>query len=175
MRTETDEPEAPTLGEQLLASATYTRERAATQALVEEETILALDSVRRLLVVESEDGPACDWERLMGRLYGLGLDEEQRAFLGLVLGMTGIGLHTLSTVEKLDERRLLILMRAMPTLAGNDRIAVGTRIEPPLPAATPTAPVAGRRRSAPGSPVGADRSPYEPIKADADGVGEEDG
>lgn len=123
-----DETDAPTLGEQLLASATYIRERAATQALVEEESILAVDSVRRLLVVEGADGPACNWDRLMGRLYGLGLDEEQRAFLGLVLGIVGIGLHTLSTVVHLDERRLLILMRAMPTLAGNDRIAVGTRV-----------------------------------------------
>lgn len=123
-----EEADVPTFGEQLLASATYKRERAATQALVEEESILALDSVRRLLVVEGADGPACNWERLMGRLYGLGLDEEQRAFLGLVLGMVGIGMHTLSAVVKLDERRLLILMRAMPPLAGNDRIAVGTRV-----------------------------------------------
>ncbi len=64
----------------------------------------------------------------MGRLYGLGLDDGQRAFLGLVLGMVGIGLHTLWEVERLDERRLLILMRAMPVLAGNDRIAIGTRV-----------------------------------------------
>ncbi|WP_079056382.1 hypothetical protein [Streptomyces caeruleatus] len=128
MPTKTDEPDAPTLGEQLLASATYNRGRAATQALVEEETILALDNVRRLLVVEGEDGPVCHWEGLMGRLYGLGLDDVQRAFLGLVLGMVGIGLHTLFSVGELDERRLLILMRAMPTLAGNDRVAVGTRL-----------------------------------------------
>lgn len=123
-----DEADAPTLGDLLIASATYDRGRAAAQALVEEETILALDRVRRLLVVEGEDGPVCRWEGLMGRLYGLGLDDAQRAFLGLVLGMIGIGLHTLSAVEELDERRLLILMRAMPVLAGNDRIAVGTRV-----------------------------------------------
>ncbi|MGC9543599.1 hypothetical protein [Streptomyces sp. UG1] len=127
MRTKTDEPDAAAFGELLITSAAG-RGRAAAQALVEEETILALDSVRRLLVVESEDGPVCRWEGLMGRLYGLGLDDAQRAFLGLVLGMVGIGLHTLSAVEKLDERRLLILMRAMPTLAGNDRVAVGTRL-----------------------------------------------
>lgn len=123
-----DEAGVPTLGELLIASSTYNRGRAAAQALAEEETILALDSVRRLLVVEGEDGPECRWERLMGRLYGLGLDDEQRAFLGLVLGMIGIGLHTLSAVEVLDERRLLILMRAMPALADNDRIAIGTRM-----------------------------------------------
>ncbi|MFJ9376123.1 hypothetical protein [Streptomyces sp. NPDC101455] len=124
----TDEDGTATLGEQLIASATFARSRAAVQALVEEETILAMKSVRSLLVVEGEDGPVCRWEGLMGRLYGLGLDDAQRAFLGLVLGMIGIGLHTLSAVEELDERRLLILMRSMPTLAGNDRIAVGTRV-----------------------------------------------
>ncbi|MFI8299974.1 hypothetical protein ACIGCZ_29020 [Streptomyces nigra] len=123
-----DETGAVTLEDQLIASATG-RRRAAAQALVEEETILALDAVRRLLVVEGEDGPVCQWERLMGgQLYRLGLDEAQRAFLGLVMGMVGIGLHTLSVVEELDERRLLILMRAMPLLAANDRIAVGTRV-----------------------------------------------
>lgn len=122
-----DEADAPTIGELLIASAAG-RERAAAQALVEEETILARDSVRRLLVVEGEEGPVCQWERLMGREYGLELDDAQRSFLGLVLGMIGIGLHTLWEVERLDERRLLILMRAMPALAGNDRIAVGTRV-----------------------------------------------
>ena len=126
--TEAEEVDTPTLGQLLVASAKSPRGRAASQALVEEETILTLDSVRRLLVVEGEDGPVCRWEGLMGRLYGLGLDDVQRAFLGLVLGMIGIGLHTLSAVEELDERRLLILMRAMPALAGNDRIAVGTRV-----------------------------------------------
>ncbi|SDM45923.1 hypothetical protein SAMN04487981_101588 [Streptomyces sp. cf386] len=125
---ETDEAKTETLGELLIASSTFDRGRAAAQALAEEETILALDSVRRLLVIEGDDGPVCRWEGLMGRLYGLGLDDAQRAFLGLVLGMVGIGLHTLSAVEELDERRLLILMRAMPVLAGNDRVAVGTRL-----------------------------------------------
>jgi hypothetical protein len=120
--------EIDTLGQLLIESAPRGRCRAATQALVEEETILALDSVRRLLVIEGAAGPVCSWEGLMGRLYGLGLDGAQRAFLGLVLGMVGIGLHTLSAVEELDERRLLILMRAMPVLAGNDRIAIGTRV-----------------------------------------------
>ncbi|MEV8431983.1 hypothetical protein ACWHLZ_28145 [Streptomyces chartreusis] len=126
--TETDEAGTPTLGELLIASSAAGRDRAAAQALVEEETILAMDSVRRLLIVEDENGSACRWEGLMGRLYGLGLDEQQRAFLGLVMGMVGIGLHIMSAVEELDERRLLILMRAMPVLARNDRIAIGTRL-----------------------------------------------
>ncbi|WP_338907064.1 hypothetical protein [Streptomyces nigra] len=124
----TTEAGTPTLGELLIASSTPGRDRAAVLALVEEGTILARDSVRHLLVVEGTDGPACRWEGLMGRLYRLGLDEAERAFLGLVLGMVGIGLHTLTAVEELDERRLLILMRAMPVIAGNERIAVGTRV-----------------------------------------------
>ncbi|MFD5013472.1 hypothetical protein [Streptomyces chartreusis] len=123
----TTEAGTPTLGELLIASSREGRDRAAAQALAEEETVLALDSVRRLLVVEGADGPVCRWEGLMGRLYGLGLDDQQRAFLGLVMGIVGIGLHIMSAVEELDERRLLILMRAMPIIAGNDRVAVGTR------------------------------------------------
>ncbi|MFG1668772.1 hypothetical protein [Streptomyces sp. Y7] len=124
----TGETGTPTLDELLIATSAKGRDRAAAQALVEEGTVLALDSVRRLLIVEGENGPACRWEGLMGRLYGLGLDDAQRAFLGLVLGMVGIGLHTLAAVEELDERRLLILMRSMPVLACNERIAVGTRM-----------------------------------------------
>ncbi|MEU8752031.1 hypothetical protein AB0C88_16210 [Streptomyces chartreusis] len=124
----TTEASTPTLGEQLIATSVKGRDRAAIQALVEEETVLGLDSVRRLLIMEGADGPVCRWEGLMGRIYGLGLDNAQRAFLGLVLGMVGIGLHTLAAVEELDERRLLILMRAMPVLACNERIAVGTRM-----------------------------------------------
>ncbi|MGW4751998.1 hypothetical protein [Streptomyces chartreusis] len=124
----TDEAGTPTLGELLIASSQEGRDRAAVLALVEEGTILARDSVHRLLVVEGATGPACRWEGLMGRLYGLGLDDVQRAFLGLVMGMVGIGLHTLAAVEELDERRLLILMRALPVLACNERIAVGTRL-----------------------------------------------
>ncbi|MBT1098324.1 hypothetical protein [Streptomyces sp. Tu102] len=124
----TTEASIPTLGEQLIATSVKGRDRAAIQALVEEETVLALDSVRRLLIMEGADGPVCRWEGLMGRIYALGLANAQRAFLGLVLGMVGIGLHTLAAVEELDERRLLILMRAMPVLACNERIAVGTRM-----------------------------------------------
>ncbi|WP_435209523.1 hypothetical protein [Streptomyces sp. bgisy034] len=124
----TEEAGTPTLGEQLITSSAPGRDRAAVLALVEEGTILARDSVRRLLVVERETGPACHWEGLMGRLYGLGLDDIERAFLGLVMGMVGIGLHTLAAVEELDERRLLIVMRAMPVLANNERVAVGTRV-----------------------------------------------
>ncbi|MFE5923550.1 hypothetical protein [Streptomyces sp. NPDC056468] len=40
----------------------------------------------------------------------------------------GIGITPLTALESLDERRLLILMRALPVLAGNDRVAIGTRM-----------------------------------------------
>ncbi|MEU5091739.1 hypothetical protein [Streptomyces sp. NPDC021356] len=123
----TDDVEVP-LGTLLLQSAKSPRRRAATQALVEEETILARDDVRSILVVEENGAPVCDWDRLQGRLYTLGLDERQRDFLGLVLGMVGIGSYTLATAGDLDERHLAILMRAIPQLAGNDRLAVGTRL-----------------------------------------------
>lgn len=69
-----------------------------------------------------------NWEGLMGRLYTLDLDEQERAFLGLVLSMVAIGLTPLTALELPDQRRVLILMRAIPLLAGNDRIAVGTRV-----------------------------------------------
>lgn len=123
-----DEAEAPTLGELLVRSAKSGRDRAAAQALAEEETLLAHGGVRATLVVKEGGRMTAVWERLMGRVYTLGLDEEQRAFLGLVLSMVGIGQVPLSAVEKLDERRLLIMQRAIVRLAGNDRIAVGTRL-----------------------------------------------
>lgn len=116
------------LGQLLVESATKPRDRIAAQALAEEETILALPQVRSLLVVEDEGRPTARWEKLMGRLYTLQLDATQRAFLALVLSMLGIGQITLAAVEDLDERRLLIMQRAILKLAGNDRIAVGTRL-----------------------------------------------
>ncbi|MFE4697154.1 hypothetical protein ACFRIC_08690 [Streptomyces sp. NPDC056738] len=115
--------------QRLIESATSDRERAAAQALIEEETILARENVLRalgLLDVPSE--AHVRWEGLMGRVYGLGLDEEQRAFLGLVLSMVGIGHVTLAAVSDLGERRLAVMLRAVARLAGNDTLAVGTRI-----------------------------------------------
>ncbi|MCI3271379.1 hypothetical protein [Streptomyces cylindrosporus] len=123
-----DEVDLPQLGELLVASAKNDRDRAAAQALAEEETLLAHDGVRRALVVKEGGRMTAVWERLMGRLYTLGLDDQQRAFLGLVLSMVGIGQVSLTAVESLDERRLIIMQRAILRLAGNDRIAVGTRL-----------------------------------------------
>ncbi|MEV0982617.1 hypothetical protein [Streptomyces sp. NPDC049915] len=117
------------LGKLLLRSAKSRRERAAAQALVEEGTILGRQSVRQALLVENADGlPVCRWDNMMGRLFTLGLDEDDRTFLGLVLSLLPIGLFTLSAVQDLDERRLQILLRAIVILSGNNRITVGTRL-----------------------------------------------
>ncbi|MET7983021.1 hypothetical protein [Streptomyces sp. NPDC005281] len=113
----------------LTASAKTAGERAAAQALVEEETILAHRSVLGALgLLETPSWSQVRWEGLMGRVYSLGLDDEQRAFLGLVLSMVGIGQVTLAAVTDLDERRLAVMLRAIARLAGNDTLAVGTRI-----------------------------------------------
>ncbi|MFH8389113.1 MULTISPECIES: hypothetical protein [unclassified Streptomyces] len=119
-----DEP-----AKRLLASVKTAGDRAAAQALVEEGTILARRSV--LSVLGLLDAPAWSpvrWEGLTGRVYSLGLDEEQRAFLGLTLSMVGIGQVTLAAVTDLGERRLAVMLRAIARLAGNDTLAVGTRI-----------------------------------------------
>lgn len=124
-RTELD---LPHLGAQLLTSARPGRDRIAVQALVDEESILARDNVRTLLVDDQGDRVTARWERLSGRIYTLGLDEHQRAFLGLVLSIVGIGQVTLAAVPDLDERRLLVIQRAILRLAGNDRLAIGVRL-----------------------------------------------
>ncbi|MFF1604221.1 hypothetical protein ACFVYV_43550 [Streptomyces mirabilis] len=116
-------------GKRLIESATSDRERAAAQALVEEETILAHSSVQGALgLLDTLSKAKVGWEGLMGRVYSLGLDDEQRAFLGLTLSMVGIGGVSLAAVTELGERRLAVMLRAIARLAGNETIAVGTRI-----------------------------------------------
>ncbi|WP_262058501.1 hypothetical protein [Streptomyces sp. STR69] len=122
------EDEVPTLGQLLVQSARAGRDRIAAQALADEGTILAQSAVRAVLVAEEDGAPICRWEGLMGRLYGLGLDDHQRAFLGLVLSIVGIGHITLAVVPDLDERRMLIVQRTILRLAGNDRVAIGPRL-----------------------------------------------
>ncbi|MGW1616572.1 hypothetical protein ACWCQZ_45510 [Streptomyces sp. NPDC002285] len=126
--TETEGVDTPTLGQLLVESAQSGRGRAAAQALAQEGTLLARDNVRAALVIKDAGHMRANWEGLMGRVYTLGLDEQERAFLGLVLSMVGIGTTPLIALENLDERRLLILMRALPLLTDNERIAVGTRM-----------------------------------------------
>jgi hypothetical protein len=116
------------LCEQLVRTARSPLDRAAGQALVEERTILEATAVRYALIVDTDHGPTAHFEGLSGRQYTLGLDEGQRSFLGLVLSMVGIGHTTVASVQDLDERRLPVILRAILRLAGNDTIAVGTRM-----------------------------------------------
>ncbi|WP_086563443.1 hypothetical protein [Streptomyces africanus] len=116
------------LCEHLVRTASSPLDRAAVQALVEERTILEVAAVRYALIVDTEHGPTAHFEGLSGWQHALGLDEEQRSFLGLVLSMVGIGHTTVASVQDLDERRLPIILRAILRLAGNDTIAVGTRM-----------------------------------------------
>ncbi|MEU0433715.1 hypothetical protein ABZ153_19145 [Streptomyces sp. NPDC006290] len=116
-------------GKRLIESATSAGERAAAHALVEEETILSHRSVLGALgLLETPSSSEVRWEGLMGRVYTLGLDNEQRAFLALALSMAGIGQITLAAVTDLGERRLAIILRAVARLTGNDTLAMGTRI-----------------------------------------------
>ncbi|MFC9129756.1 hypothetical protein ACFT4A_23280 [Streptomyces sp. NPDC057099] len=116
------------LCEQLVRTAESPSARAAVQALAEERTILDTAAARYALIVDTNGGAMSCFERLAGRQYTLGLDEQQRAFLSLVLSMVGIGLTTIAAVQDLDDRRLPIILRAILRLAGNDTIAVGTRV-----------------------------------------------
>jgi hypothetical protein len=126
--TTTDDIDLKRLGKQLVRSATSARARAAAQALVEEETILAQRGVLAALGLLDPSPAKVRWEGLAGRVYSLGLDDEQRAFLGLTLSMVGIGQVSLAAVSSLGERRLAVMLRAIARMAGNDTIAVGTRL-----------------------------------------------
>lgn len=119
-------------GARLIESATSNRELAAAQALVDEETILSLRSVHGALgLLDLPSEAPVGWEGLMGRVYTLGLDREERVFLGLTLSMVGIGNTPLSAVSDLGERRRAIILRAITRLAGNDTPAVGRSTCPP--------------------------------------------
>ncbi|QIY96957.1 hypothetical protein HEP87_26840 [Streptomyces sp. S1D4-11] len=123
----TDETDLKRIGKKLVRSATSDRGRAAAQALVEEETILQQRGVLAALNL-LDPRPVVRWEALSGRVYSLDLDDEQRAFLRLTLSMVGIGQVSLTAVSDLGERRLAVMLRAIARLAGNDTIAVGTRL-----------------------------------------------
>lgn len=123
-----DEEDAPSLGSLLLASATSPRDKAAVRALVDEEKILARDHVQRALVVKTPEGRmGCDWERFSKRLYILGFNEGERAFLELILSIAGPYQVSLSRVLELDERRLAIVLRGLVQWSDCDTLAIGTR------------------------------------------------
>ncbi|MFD9587619.1 hypothetical protein ACFWBM_23375 [Streptomyces sp. NPDC059980] len=130
--TSAEPPEAALLqlrGARLIESATSNRELAAAQALVDEETILSHRSVYGALgLLELPSEATVRWEGLTGRVYTLGLDHEERVFLGLTLSMLGIGNTPLSAVSDLGERRLPIILRAITQLARNDTLTGDRRI-----------------------------------------------
>ena len=123
-----EEEDAPTVGTLLLRSAPSLRDRAAVQALVDEECILARDNVRTALVVKEGGVMRCSWEGFGSRLYTLGLPDDERAFADFVLSIAGPHQTGMARVTELDERRLLIVLRAMVQPSGCDTIAVGKRI-----------------------------------------------
>lgn len=114
----------------LLKESTQPRDRAALRALIEEGTILARDNVRQALVVTNDRGApvGCAWDRVAKDRYGLGLDEEQRIFVDVVLSIAGPHHVNLGWLMEVDDRRLAILLRAMTEMASNDTIAIATRL-----------------------------------------------
>ncbi|WP_330349552.1 hypothetical protein [Streptomyces sp. NBC_00582] len=116
------------LGAAIVRSSKKPSARVAAQALADERTILALPPVQAALIVQERGKPVAVWERLMGRLYTLPLDSEQRAFLGLVLSMLSIGSTPLAAASDLSGERLRIITQAVLRLADDDSIAIGTRI-----------------------------------------------
>ncbi|MFD5251474.1 hypothetical protein ACFWM5_01350 [Streptomyces bobili] len=115
-------------GARLFRAATSDRGRAVAQALAEERTILAVHRVESALLVERGHGTVLHWEGLRGKLYTLPLDPEQRAFLGLILSMVGMGQVAITAVTDLNTERLRIIVQALLRLAGDDSIAIATRI-----------------------------------------------
>ncbi|MFJ4623054.1 hypothetical protein [Streptomyces sp. NPDC088812] len=126
--TSSDDQDLVELAAGLVRSSKRPRHRVAAQALADEGTILALPQVRAALVIDRRGRPVAHWEGLMGKLYTLPLDSQQRAFLGLVLSMVSIGSTPLAAAADLDEARLRILTQAILRLAGDDSIAIGTRL-----------------------------------------------
>ncbi|MFJ6569921.1 hypothetical protein ACIQNU_21115 [Streptomyces sp. NPDC091292] len=103
-------------------------ERVALAALIEEDELLARDCVRRLLVAEHEGAVSCDWPEFEDRYpRAPGLTSADKAFLTLILAISFPRAFPLRPIEMLDDRRLVIVLRALAKFAGSDTIAVGTR------------------------------------------------
>lgn len=120
----------PALEKLLRKQSTQPRDKAALRALIEEKTILARDNVRQSLIVTNDAGApvGCAWDRLARDRFGLDLDEEQRIFLDVILSVAGPHHVNLGWLMEIDDRRLAILLRAMTEMAGNDTIAIGTKL-----------------------------------------------
>ena len=127
---EQEDTVTPALAKLLKKPSTQPRDKAGLRALIEEETVLACDTVRRALIVTNDKGTpvGCAWERLTKARFGLGLDEQQRVFLDVVLSIAGPHHVNLGWLMELDDRHLRILLRAMAEMAGDTTIVIGTRI-----------------------------------------------
>lgn len=125
---EAGDTDAPPFEKLLLKAAVTPREQAAVQALVDEAQILARDPFRRDMVRRTDAGVEFTWQHLSYALYGLGLDESERAFVDLVLSIASPHQTSLTRVMDLDERRLAIVLRALISLSGVETLAVGTRL-----------------------------------------------
>ncbi|MFD8936682.1 hypothetical protein ACFV0R_15755 [Streptomyces sp. NPDC059578] len=102
--------------------------RAAVAALVQEDVILAREDVRDLLVIRTGPRAYCHWARFEDRYRtALVLDASERAFLDLVVAIAFPRQVPLWPLERLGERRLAIILRALAALGGSDAIAVGVR------------------------------------------------
>lgn len=114
----------------LLKETTQPRDKAALRALIEEGTLLDRDTVRRELIVTNDRGTptGCAWDRLAKNRFGLDLNEEQRIFLDVILSVAGPHHVNLGWLMEIDDRRLAILLRAMTEMAGNNTIAIGTKL-----------------------------------------------
>lgn len=123
-----EDVDTPPFEELLLKAAASPREKAAVRALADEEQILARPAFRRALVWHADEGVEFSWQNLACYLYGLGLNDAERAFVDLVLSIASPHQTSLTRVMDLDERRLAIVLRAMISLSGVDTLAVGTRL-----------------------------------------------
>ena len=126
---EQEDADVLAFGKLLLKAAVTPREKAAVWALVEERKILTHKAVRRELASQSGSGGRVQftWEHLACSLYGLGLDDAERAFVDLVLSIAWPHQTSLMRAIDLDERRLAIVLQAMTRLAGNDTITITAR------------------------------------------------
>jgi hypothetical protein len=101
---------------------------AAVGMLAAHRTLLDRDDVRRAVVVIETDGSVwCDWEKLGKQLWSLPLSGSERAYLQLLLSITGAHHCNVGTVfSSLNEENAVHALRAIATVTGKG-IAVGTR------------------------------------------------
>ncbi|MFM9542342.1 hypothetical protein [Streptomyces turgidiscabies] len=127
---DTEDTGIPALEKLLLKPSTQPRDKAALRALIEEGAILTRANVRRTLIATNDQGTpvGCAWDRVAKDRFGFELDEEQRIFLDVVLSIAGPHHVNLGWLMEIDDRRLAILLRAMTEMAGNNTIAIATKI-----------------------------------------------